>query len=227
MAWSVTEDDPLRLLQLIRGEADRQKAARIGGAITSIVVGAGVATTGALLLGASDDTYYKVFGWVTIGMGVLTGVSSLIAFFSGGSLERLADAYAPIAEDTSIPASGRRARGETTLRAVAANEKSLRTINGVSEIILGVAVGALGVGLALSLDVGNSFRIPLAVAAGFAGVSGVSSGIGEIAWRRGPAEVAIEHWDAARGAPNAAKLRLAPILAPMPGGGFAGLALSY
>ncbi len=201
--------------------------ARYGNAITAIVVGAGVATTGALFLGVSDQTYYKIFGWVMIGSGVLTGVSSLLSFFGSSQLERLADAYAPIAEDTSIPATVRRARGEESLRAVAASEKGWRTVNGISSIIFGIAIGALGVGLALSLDIDETFRIPLAVAAGFGGVGTVASGIGQIVWTRGPAEVAIEHWDAARGAPNAAKLKLDPVIAPLPGGGWAGVSLSY
>jgi hypothetical protein len=226
-AWAVTEDDPLRLLQLMRGEADRQKLARYGNAVTSIVVGAGVVTTGALFLGATDDTYYRIFGWVMVGTGVLTGLGSLFSFFGSSSLERLADAYQPIAEDTSLPATVRRARGEEGLRAVAAQEKGWRTVNGVSSIIFGVAIGALGVGLALALDVSESFRIPLAVAAGFGGIGTVAQGVGQIVWTRGPAEVAIEHWDAARGAPNVGRLRLSPTFAPLPGGGYAGLALSY
>ncbi len=230
--WAVTEDDPLRLLQLMRGEADRQKLARYGNAITSIVVGAGVVTTGALFLTATDDTYYRIFGWVMVGTGVVTGLGSLFSFFGSSSLERLADAYAPIAEDTSLPATVRRARGEEGLRAVAAQEKGWRMVNGVSSIVFGVAVGALGVGLALALDVADNWRIPLAVAAGFGGIGTVASGVGQIVWTRGPAEVAIEHWDAARGAPNVGalsqpRLRLSPTFAPLPGGGYAGLALSY
>jgi hypothetical protein len=223
----VSEDDPLRLLQLIRGEADRQKMARIGGAVTSLVAGAGAAASGALLLSVADDTYSRVFGWFTIGIGIGTGVSSLFSFFASGSLERLADAYAPIAEDTTIPATIRRARGEETLRAVAGQEKSARMISGITSIILGAAVGALGVGIALSLDITDNFRVPLAVIMGFGGVGIVSAGIGQMVWIRGPGEVAIEHWDAARGAPHAAKLQLRPMLVPLQGGGMAGLTLSY
>lgn len=227
VAWAVTEDDPLRLLQLIRGEADRQKLARIGGAITSIVAGAGIATTGALILSSSDSTYYKVFGWVTVGSGILTGLTSILTFFGSSSLEKLADAYAPIAEDEHIPAAVRRAKGEEGLRAIASSEKQYRMINGVTGIILGVAAGALGVGVALSLDETQSLRVPLAFVAGFAGISAVSASIGQLVWIRGPAEVAIEHWDAARGAPNVGRLHLDPILVPLHGGGLAGLSLSY
>ncbi|CAN5773890.1 hypothetical protein BH09MYX1_BH09MYX1_35240 [soil metagenome] len=226
-SFAVTEDDPLRLLQLIRGEADRQKMARIGGALTAIVAGAGAATSGVLLLSVADDTYGRVFGWFTIGIGIGTGLSSIFSFFGSGSLERLADAYAPIAEDTSIPATVRRARGEDTLRAVAGQEKSGRMINGITSIILGAAVGALGVGIALSLDITDNFRVPLAVVMGFGGVSIVANGIGQIVWVRGPAEVAIEHWDAARGAPHAASLQLRPMLVPLQGGGMAGVSFSY
>ena len=230
-AWAPTEEDPLRFLQLLRGEADRQRANRYFGGAVGLVGGGAVAIAGGLMLSAAgDSTPYRVYAYVTIGSGALIALSSLFSFFGRTGMERLADAYEPIAEDTKVPAATRLASGVQGLRALAASEHTARVVNGVTSIVTGVIIGGIGVYFALNTELRDTDRIVLAGLTGVSAATIIGSGVASLTWQRGPAEIAMEHWDAARGAPrveNDARLHVTPLLAPLHGGAAVGLSLSY
>ena len=231
-AWTPSAEDPLRFLQLLRGEADRARANRYFGGAVGLVGGSAVAVAGGFMLSAAgDSTPYRVYAYVTIGSGALIALSSLFSFFGRTGMERLAAAYEPIAEDTSLPAAPRLANGEQALRALASSEHSTRIVTGVTNIVAGVVIGAIGVYFALNTDLQDTDRIVLGGLTGVTAAPIIGSGVSALTWQRGPAEIAMEHWDAARGAPQvaapAAALHVTPMLAPLHGGAAVGLSLTY
>lgn len=225
-AWTPSEEDPLRFLQLLRGEADRQRAQRYFGGAVGLITGGAIASAGGFML--SDSTLPKLYAYFTIGSGALVALSSLLSLFGQNGIERLADAYEPIAEDTTLPAAKRLASGEQALRALAASEHSGRIISGVTSIVTGIILGGFAVYFALDTSLSDTNRMLFGGLIGVGGLTSIGSGVSSMTWQRGPAEIAMEHWDAARGAPHAAAgLRVMPLLAPLQGGAAVGLSLTY
>lgn len=225
-AWAPSEEDPLRLLQLLRGEADRQRAQRYFGGAVGLITGGAIASAGGFML--SDSTLPKLYAYFTIGSGALVALSSLLSLFGRNGIERLVDAYEPIAEDTTLPAATRLASGEQALRALAASEHSARVVAGVTSIVTGAILGGFAVYFALDTSLSDTNRMVFGGLIGVGGLTSIGSGVSSMTWQRGPAEIAMEHWDAARGAPHAAAgLRVTPLLAPLQGGAAVGLSLTY
>jgi len=76
---------------------------------------------------------------------------------------------------------------------------------------------------AVTSDLTQQEAILLAPALGVASLLSIGSGVGQIWYQRGPAEVALEHWESARGMRR--EVRMLPMLAPVHGGVVAGLTL--
>jgi hypothetical protein len=225
---TIDEDLPLRFRDMLRLEASRARAGRYFNGTLSILGGAGVVTAGVVSLttAADGDTARKDISYLIIGTGGLSLLSSLLGVFGQTPIERLYDAYAPFAEDHKFTAAQRLSEGEDALRQMASSDASSRRIGGITNIVVGVALGGLAVFFGVSTLFNPDDRIVLGTLTGVSALVAVGSGIGQLWFQRGPAEVALEHWEAARGLRHEA-LTLTPMLAPTRNGAMGGFSLSF
>jgi len=237
------EQEPLRLGRLIETEADRARARRYGGSVIGMVTGAGVIVSGAILMAVGtppgyDSTPVDILGVMTIALGGVQVLSNVISLFATTPMERLFDAYAPIAIDKEIAPSERVRKGEVLLGAMAEAERGRRNTEAVSGLVLGAVYAGFAVVFAVDDQIivspdpqtNGLFRAAFAVAFGFGAASAVGEAIGAWIWDRGPAEVAWEHWQASHGSVTVrteSSLQLRPVFTPVLGGGTAGLRLRF
>jgi hypothetical protein len=241
------EDDqePLRLGRLIETESDRAKARRFGGSAVGMVTGGGIIASGALILAVgvqpgNDATFIDIFGVTTMIIGGVQVVSNLVSLFITSPMERMFDAYAPIAIDKDLAPSERVRRGEVLLASMAELERRNRLTEGTTNLVVGVIETGLAIVVAADKDLvfdynpaaNDVWRASFALAFALGAATTLGSAIASMVWERGPAEVAWEHWQATHGnvtvhteAKN--KLQLRPLIAPMPGGGMAGVRLRF
>jgi hypothetical protein len=218
------EDDPtpVRLSAIIAEAASVQRRARIAEGVLGIVAGGGGITTGAILFGVAsgpnaDGT--KIIGGIAIGFGGLTVLTSAWELFSRGALERLDEAYAPIAHDKSIPADKRLAEGEQALEALASSGRSSRMWSGVTSIILGVGLGIAAAPIAYAVAPEGSttttgadaatIRAYVGIGLGLSAFLMLASGVTTIVVKRTEAEQLWNLWLAGTGRPTS-KLRFQP-----------------
>lgn len=219
-------DAPLRLRDMLRLEARRARAGRYYAGSLS-VLGAGAATAAgviSLTTAESADTARKTYSYVIVVSGGLGLVSSLYGMVSQSPLERLTETYEPIATDDRLPAEQRLQTGEQGLREVAAIDATSRRIGGITSIVLGTGLGGLAVWFGTTKDLSSSERLFLGTFTGISSILAIGSGIGRLWYQRGDAEIALAHWESARGTRHDAWL--VPIIAPTQGGLFGGLSLS-
>ncbi len=235
----VTADTPLRLRDLIKVEADRGRASRYFSATLGVLGGAGTLVSGFVMLdttsGAADNDpnaeAVRVYSYLVIGTGGLIALTSLYSFFSRSPMERLYDAYAPVAADGSVPVSVRLERGESALAAMAEADRSSRIISGVTGLIGAAVLGGFAVYFAANSGLTDYDRVLFGMVGALSGVAAAGSAIASLTFERGEAEIAWEHWQASQGmlssGESQSRLTLTPQVAVLPGGMQAGLAARF
>ncbi|HSQ64047.1 MAG TPA: hypothetical protein VLM85_12565 [Polyangiaceae bacterium] len=237
------EQEPLRLGRLIETEAERAHARRVGGSAIGMVTGAGVIASGALLIAVGtppgvDSTPTDTIGVITMALGGVQILTNVISLFVTAPMERLFDAYAPIAIDKDLAPGERVRRGEVLLGSMAEAERGRRTTEAATNLALGIIEAGFAVVFAADDQIifttdtqtNNLFRAAFAVGFGVGAFSTIGQAIAGWLWERGPAEIAWEHWQASHGAVTVhteSKLELRPVFTPMLGGGTAGLKLRF
>jgi hypothetical protein len=239
------EDDqePLRLGRLIETEADRAHARRVGSSVIGMVTGGGVIASGALLIAVGtpagvDSTPTDTLGVVTMALGGVQILTNVISLLSTAPMEKLFDAYAPVAIDKDLPPSERVRRGEVLLGAMAEAERGRRNTEAATNLIVGIIEAGFAVVFAADDQIvfaydqqtNNLLRAAFAVGFGLGAASAIGEAIGGWLWERGPAEVAWEHWQASHGTVTVhteSKLQLRPLIKPVLGGGVGGLSLRF
>ena len=237
---STLEQEPLRLGRLLELEADRARARRYGGSAVGMIVGAGTIVSGALVFGIDSgdpnlNTIVDMLGVFTMVMGGLQIVDGIISLVVPSPTERLFDRYAPIAIDKSLTAADRLRRGEMMLEAMANTERSQRTLNGASSIVVGVLLAGLGVFIGADNDLWGtdpSFSLDRAIITTsfeLVAAASIAEGVGKVVWERGAAEVAWEHWHAMHETVvvQTSKVTLTPMFGPTHNGAMAGLSLRF
>ena len=208
-----------------------------------MVTGAGVIASGALLIAVGtppgvDSTPTDTIGVITMALGGVQILTNVISLFSIAPMERLFEAYAPIAIDNSLAPSERVRRGEVLLGSMAEAERGRRTTEAATSLALGIIEAGFAVVFAADDQIvfaydtqtNNLFRAAFAVGFGVGAVSAIGEAIAGWIWERGPAEVAWEHWQASHGSVTVhteSKLQLRPVITPTLGGGTAGLRLTF
>jgi hypothetical protein len=235
----VSEQEPLRLGRFLQVEADRARAARYGNAAFgtisgAIEVGLGIATYVVVSsdsgLAGSDQTLFEVIAAVPIVFGGLQMLSSLLSLYSVSPMESLLDAYAPVAVDKNLTAAQRLGRGEGMLAAAADVERRRRVVSGVSSLV--VAGLLVGVSIFFAADT-TDFPSPdgplLSVSFAVASAASLFSGIGQLWWERGAAEIAWDQWRSSHEdvVVQVARVHVAPTFAMVRGGATAGLSLRF
>lgn len=192
------EDAPLQLRKILIIDAQRAQRARIYGGVFGLVGAGTTVASGAFALPAADDTFRMANASAVIVIGSLGLGGAAYGMVARSPLERLADSYGPVALDLRIPAEDRLFTGEQGLREAARMEQKGRRIEGVTNIVVGVALG----GLALSLASASSFtpteRMSLTSFSAVSAFMSVGSGIGHLWFERSGAELALEHWQTTR-----------------------------
>jgi hypothetical protein len=203
------EEDPapVRLSAIITQAASVQKRARIAEAVLGIIAGGGGIATGSILLTLQNQPdATKILGGIAIGFGGLTVLTSALDLFSRSALERLDEAYAPIAHDKSIPAEKRLAEGENALESMAQAGRSSRIFSGVTSIVLGVGLGIATAPIVLAAIPDNgtvsdpaTVRAYLGLGLGLSAFLALASGITTIVVKRTEAEQLWSLWLAGTG----------------------------
>jgi hypothetical protein len=225
---SVDEDLPLRFRDMLRLEASRAKASRYFNGTLSIIGGGGVVAAGvySLTTAADGDSLRKDISYLIIGTGGLSVLSAVLGMFGQTPIERLYESYAPFADDHKYSAEQRLREGEEALRGMAASDESSRRINGITNIVVGAAIGGLAVFFAASSVFPDDDRIVLGTLTGVSALVAIGSGIGQLWFQRGPAELALEHWEAARGLRREA-FTITPMISPTRSGAVGGVTLAF
>ena len=225
---SVDEDLPLRLRDMLRLEASRAKASRYFNGTLSIIGGGGVVAAGvySLTTAADGDSLRKDVSYLIIGTGGLSVLSAVLGMFGQTPIERLYESYAPFAEDHKYSADQRLREGEEALRGMAASDEASRRIGGITNIVIGAVVGGLAVFFAASSVFPDNYRIVLGTLTGVSALVAIGAGIGQLWFQRGPAELALEHWEAARGLRREA-FTVTPMFGPTRNGAIGGVTLRF
>ncbi len=236
---AVSEQEPLHLGRMLELEAERARARRYGSSATQMVLGGGAVLASSLLLTVNVDpsfqTLFEILAVAGMVSGGLTIIDGIISLFASSPMERAFERYAPIAIDTSLSASERLHRGEALLEAMSNAERSLRYTTGVENLILGGLEAALAIVFAADNDLwvgdpnASTNRALFGVAFGVAAAGSIGEAIAKIAWERGPAEVAWEHWHASHEAVtvHTSKVRFTPTVGPTRGGAAVGFSLRF
>ncbi len=213
---------------MLRLEASRARTGRYFNGVLSTLAGAGVVVAGVVSLttAADGDNARKDISYIIIGTGGLGLLSSVLGLFGQTPIERLYEAYAPFAEDPKFTADQRLREGEEALRQMAESDTTSRRIGGITNIVVGAALGGLAIFFGVSTLFTPDDRIVLGTLTGVSAVVAIGSGIGQMWFQRGPAEVALEHWEAARGLKHEA-LSLRPTFSPTRGGAMGGFTLTF
>jgi hypothetical protein len=213
------EDDPtpVRLSAIIAEAASVQRRGRIAEGVLGIFAGGGGIATGAALFAIPnqpDATH--IIGGIAIGFGGLTVLTSVWDLFSRSALERLDEAYAPIAHDKSIPADKRLLEGEQALEGLAQAGKSSRIWSGVTSIVIGVGLGIAAAPIALgavpdTVTDAQTVRAYLGLGLGLSAFLALASGVTTIVVKRTEAEQLWNLWLAGTGRPTS-KLTVQPFV---------------
>lgn len=229
-ASEVDEDLPLRFRDMLRLEASRARTSRYFNGALSIVGSGGVVAAGVWSLTSAQpgDDGRKYISYLIIGTGGLGLLSAVLGLFGQTPIERLYEAYAPFADDKKFSADQRLREGEEALRGMAASDAASRRIGGITNIVVGAALGGLAVffGVSTTLFPNPDDRLVLGMLTGVSALVAVGSGIGQLWFQRGPAELALEHWEAARGLRREAFV-LTPVLSPLRNGAAGGFSMTF
>jgi hypothetical protein len=198
------ELDYARLRGAISDGAELERTERTVTGVESIVIGAGAAAFSIWgYTQAEDDSSSKTTAIVFMiagGIYMLGGILDVV-WNRGGPLARVeanSTGYA------SLPAGEKLTRLETQLNEVAESERSSRHLVGVVDIIGGgLFIGAGALVLALDTTNTKTVRNTYAGLLGFIGAKFTFDGIGELTWKRRPAEVVYNTWVRAREEPGA------------------------
>ncbi len=238
---------------MIETEAERAHSRRIGSSFVGMVTGGGIVASGAVLLAIGvpknvDATAIDILAGFSMVAGGIQIVSNLISLFVTTPMERLFEAYAPIAIDKDVPASDRVRKGEVLLASMAEAERGRRNTEAVSGLVGGVIYAGLTVFIAADdqlyfIPPANGvyytdqdkatnalFRGAFALGFGLGAASAIGQAIASWVWERGAAEVAWEHWQASHGSVTVhteSKVQVRPLLAPVVGGGVGGVSLRF
>ncbi len=239
---AVSEQTVYQLGRLVELEAERARGRRYIGSSVELVGAASVITAGAIVFtldttGADPNlvTLMQVLGGVEIAFGGVMAIDAIVSLFVESPMERMFDAYAPVAVDKSLTPAERLRRGEGLLEAMASRERAAR-ITGVAGGIIAAAIEA-GVGVWLVADNdfwGNDpttsfYRPVFGALIGLSVVSAVGDALAKALWERGPAELAWEHWRISHepASVETSRLQIRPIFAPTLGGAMGGLRVRF
>lgn len=225
-APTVDEDLPLRFRDMLRLEASRARASRYFNGTLSILASGAVVGVGVYSLTIAQDDLSHALSYLIIGSGGLGLLSAILGVFGQTPLERLYESYAPFAEDHKYSADQRLLEGEEALRGMAASDAASRKIGGITNIVVGAVLGGFAVFFGATSSFSDRDRIVLGTLTGASAVIAIGSGIGQLWFQRGPAEVALEHWEAARGLRREA-LTIVPMFAPVNHGVVGGVSLTF
>jgi hypothetical protein len=231
------KDDPApeRLAAIIHVAAATEQRGRIVDAVLGLLLAGGTITSGALLvtlpsrdsLGNEINTPAKALGGIAIGFGVLSVLSGGLGLFSRGPLERLDDAYGPIARDRTIASADRLAQGENALRQMAEGGRRGRIFGGILSIVLGAGLGIAAIPIVVSAKVdgvdNTSTQVYLSLALGISSFASIASGVTAIVVRRTDAEQLWSMWLAGTGRSQEARPLLQPFVTPVMGGVVSGV----
>jgi hypothetical protein len=237
---AISEQEPLRLGRFLQVEADRARAARYGNAAFGTIggavnVGIGIAVYAVVSsdssLAGSDQSLFDFIAAIPIVFGGLSMLSSILSLFSVSPMENLVNAYAPIAVDKSLTPAQRLGRGEGMLVAAAGAEHGRRVVSSVTSFVFAGLMAGVAVFFAADTSLFPGTPDGALFAASFAGLSvaEVITGIGQLTWERGPAEVVWEQWHAAHEdvVVQVSQVHFAPLFAPTHGGATAGFSLRF
>jgi hypothetical protein len=238
----VSEETVFQLGRLVELEADRARARRYLGSAFEIVGAGSIIASGAFEftfdtsgIDPSLVTVFQVLGGVEIGLGIAMALDGVVSLFVKSPMERMFDAYAPIAVDKRMSAAERLRRGEGLLEAMANRERSAR-ITGIASSVIAAAIET-GVGIWLVADndfwgsdpTSNFYRPFLGAMLGLSVVSVAGEAVARALWERGPAELAWEHWRISHepASVQTSHLQIRPMFAPTVGGAVGGLRFVY
>lgn len=198
---------PIRLSAIISSAASVQKRARIAESVLGIIAGGGGIATGSILIALQNQPdATKILGGIAIGFGGLTVLTSTFDLFSRSALERLDEAYSPVAHDKSIPAEKRLAEGENALESMAQSGRSSRIFSGVTSIVIGVALGIATAPIVFAAIPDNgtvsdpaTVRAYLGLGLGLSAFLALASGVTTIVVKRTEAEQLWSLWLAGTG----------------------------
>lgn len=223
---AVDEDLPLRFRDMLRLEASRARASRYFNGTLSILGGGAVVGVGVYSLTIAEDSLTKDLSYLIIGSGGLSLLSAILGMFGQTPIERLYESYAPFAEDHKFSANQRLVEGEEALRVMAGSDASSRRIGGITNIVVGAVLGGFAIFFGVTSDFSARDRIVLGTLTGVSALVAIGSGVGQLWFQRGPAELALEHWESARGLKREA-FTIAPVLTPVTQGAVGGVSLTF
>jgi hypothetical protein len=236
---TVSEQEPLRLGRFLQLEADRARAARYGNAGLgtlggAIEVGFGIAAYAIVssipASEISDQPLFEVVAAIPIVFGGLQIVSSLFSLYTVTPMESLLDAYGPIAVDKNLTPAQRLGRGEGMLAAAADLDHRRRTVSAISSFVLAGLMAGLSIFFAVDT---TDFPSPdgplLSVSFAVTSLTTLFSGVGQLWWERGSAEIAWDQWRSSHEdvVVQVSRVHFAPMFAPTRGGATAGLSLRF
>jgi NO-binding membrane sensor protein with MHYT domain len=228
----VSQDAPFRFRDMLRFEAERARTARYYNGVVFLLASTVILTAGAITLETADPkdpsvNTVRAQAYVFMGIGAVALGGSLFQMIPVSSAEQLERAYSPHAADTRIAASTRVYDGVEALRVAARKEAFTRHVVGGTTIAIGLGIAALA-GWRSTLTEGTATdRTISATLTGASSIVTVGAGIAQIWFERGPAELALGHWEASQGRLHESldRPRITPIFAPTRGGATAGVRL--
>jgi hypothetical protein len=234
------EQEVYQLGRIVELEADRARGRRYVGSSLELVGAGGIIASGAFLFTLNtsgiDATLIQVLGGVEIGLGAAMGVDAILSLMVESPMERMFDAYAPIAVDKSLTARERLHRGEALLESMANRERAAR-LTGIAGSVVSVALStALGIWLVADNDFWgtsdpntDAYRALVGTLVGLGVVSAIGDAIAKVLWERGPAELAWEHWHLAHepASVRTSRVQFRPYFAPIVGGVTAGASVRF
>jgi hypothetical protein len=228
----VAQDAPFRFRDMLRFEADRARTARYYDGVVFLLASAGIFTAGAITLATADRKdpsvgTVRAQAYVIMGIGAVALAGSLFQMIPVSSAEQLEKAYAPHAADARIPAATRVYDGVEALRVAARKEAVNRAVMGGTTMAIGVGIAALAAWRATLTEGTATDRTISATLTGASSVVTLGAGIAQLWFQRGPAELALGHWEASQGRLRESfyRPRVTPIFAPTLGGATAGIRL--
>ena len=238
----VSEETVYQLGRLVELEAERARGRRYVGSAIAMVTGAGIVASGAVVftldgqVDPNTKSLIDVLGGIEIGLGGLVIVEGLIDLFVKSPMEKMFDAYAPVAVDKRLSPEARLRRGEALLEAMAEREHAARILGIASGIVGGLLDAALGVWLIADNDfwgtdptLNNVYRPLVGTVLGLSVASIIGDAIAKALWERGPAELAWEHWKVSHepASVQTSQIHVRPLFAPTLGGAMGGLRVTF
>lgn len=193
------EEAPLQLREMLHRDAARAQRARIYNGVFGLVGSGATVASGTFALPAVEDTFRTTNASIVIVVGVLGLGGTAYGMVTRSPLERLAASYDRFALDLSIPAEERLFAGEQGLRDAAKREATGRRIEGITGIVVGLALGGLALSLATATSFTTTERTSLTSFSAVSAFMSAGSGVGRLWFERSGAELALEHWETTRG----------------------------